>query len=139
MGILDEAAIEVENALRDIEGDEIYKELVYLVTKAWPERIGRDEPVIEKVKVDPNPYIGDFNHDLRLREGGKIKQGDLMLKYIPFSKYPSEDDVNCKTDSELIQKYYYIDGYLYNVISISKGWAYWNIQIRKANNNREEL
>lgn len=136
MSLLDDVAIDVEEALNTIEGLEIYKSKVYLLTRTWKERTGRGKPIDKLVKVDPNPYIADYSHSLRIKEGGKIKQGDLIIKYLPKNLYPTEDTVNCKTKSELEEKFYVLEDELYEVISVVKGYAYWNVQIRKTSKGK---
>jgi len=136
MSLLDDVAIDVDSALKTIEGLEIYKTKVYLLTRTWLARKGRGNPVDVITKIDPNPYISDYSHSQRIREGGSIKQGDLIIKYLPFNIFPLESDVNNKTGSDLIEKYYVLDNELYEVISIVKGYAYWNVQIRKTNKNK---
>lgn len=139
MSILDDVAIDVEDALKTIEDLEIYKSKVYLLTRVWAERKGRGTAIDTIVKIDPNPYISDMSHSLKITEGGKIKQGDLFIKYLPKNIFPTEDTVNCKTDSELEEKFYIIDNELYEVISVSKGYAYWNVQIRKTSKKKVNI
>lgn len=136
MSILDDVAIDVEDALKTIEGLELYKTKVYFLVRTWDERKGKDDPVDTFTKINPNPYISDMSHSLRLREGGKVKQGDLFIKYLPKNIYPTEDTVNCSTENELEEKFYIIDNELYEVISVVKGYAYWNVQIRKTSKNK---
>ncbi len=136
MSLLDDVAKDVEDALRTIEDLEIYKSKVYLLTRTWKERKGRGKPKDEVIKIDPNPYIGDYSHSARIKEGGNIKQGDLFIKYLPKKLLDSENLVNNKSDSELIEKFYVIEDELYEVVSIVKGFAYWNIQIRKTSKKK---
>lgn len=136
MSLLDDVALDVEAALKTIEGLEIYKSKVFFLTRTWKERKGRGNPSDVVTKIDPNPYIADFSHSTRIKEGGSIKQGDLFIKYLPKNIYPTENDVNCKSDSELIEKFYVIDDELYEVVSVVKDYAYWNVQIRKTNKKK---
>ena len=131
MSILDDVALDVQDALETIEGLDIYKSKVYLLTRTWKERTGQGKATDVVTKVDPNPYIADFSHSLRIKEGGNVKQGDLFIKYLPKNLYPTEDTVNCKTKNQLEEKFYVIDNELYEVISLFKVYAYWNVQIRK--------
>ena len=131
MSILDDVALDVQDALETIEGLEIYKSKVYLLTRKWKERKGQGKPTDVVIKIDPNPYISDYSHSLRIKEGGNVKQGDLFLKYLPKNLFPTEDTVNCKTSGPLEEKFYVIEDELYEVISVVKGYAYWNVQIRK--------
>jgi hypothetical protein len=136
MSLLDDVAKDVEEALRTIEDLEILKSKVYILTRTWKERKGRGKPTDVITKVDPNPYIADFSHSSRIREGGAVKQGDLFIKYLPKKLLDQESLINLKTDNELIEKFYVIDDELYEIISIVKGFAYWNIQLRKTNKKK---
>lgn len=88
--------------------------------------------VIEK-QITPSPRIVDYSHDLRAREGGNIRQGDLLIKQISKNQY-SKADINCsRLDGEgaNIERYYYVNDELYTVISITEKYMWWNVQIRK--------
>lgn len=93
------------------------------------------DPVDEIEKqILPSPRIVDYSHDKRLREGGNIKQGDLLLKMISKNSFPSRDEIECITPSKNIERYYYINDDLYNVVSVTEDYVWWNVQIRKATN-----
>jgi len=136
VSLLDDVAKDVQGALETIEGLEIYKTKVYLLTRTWKERMGLGTPTDRLIKIDPNPYISDFSHSLRIKEGGNIKQGDLFIKYLPKNLFPNETDVNCKVSNKLEEKFYVLDDELYEVISVVKGYAYWNVQIRKTSKKK---
>ena len=136
MSILDDVAKDVEDALRTIEDLDIYKSKVYFLTRTWSERKGRGAPVDELRKIDPNPFISTLSHSMRIKEGGSAKQGDIFIKYLPKNLFPTEKSVNGKTGNDLVETFYVIDNDLYEVISIEKGYAYWNIQLRKTNKKK---
>lgn len=136
MSLLGGVAGDVEDALRTIEGLEIYKTKVYILTRTWKERKGRGKPSDELVKIDPNPYISDYSHNLNIKEGGRVKYGDIIIKYLPKNIFTKEEDVNCSTNSDLIEKFYVLDDELYEVIGVIKGYAYWNVQIRKTSKGK---
>jgi len=136
MSILDDVAIDVDDALKTIEGLELFKSKVYFLTRTWSERKGRGTPEDDLIKIDPNPFISDLSHSLRIREGGKVKQGDVFLKYLPKNLFPDEDSVNASSIDELVEKFYVIDNELYEVISVVEGYAYWNVQIRKTSKQK---
>lgn len=137
MSILDDVAKDVEDALRTIEDLEIYKSQVYFLKRTWEERKGRGEPTDEISKIDPNPFISDFSHSMRIKEGGSVKQGDIFIKYLPKNLFPTEGSVNGKSGNELVETFYVIDDELYEVISVVKGYAYWNVQLRKTNKKKK--
>ncbi len=136
MSLLDDVAKDVQGALETIESLDIYKSKVYLLTRTWKERKGRGKPTDELTKVDPNPFISDYSHSLRLKEGGNIKQGDLIIKYLPKNLFPDENSVNLISNDEKIEKFYVLEKELYETVSIIKGYAYWNVQIRKTSKKK---
>ena len=107
---------------------------IYLLTRTWTGQKGRGTFVDTQVQVLPSPHVVNFSHSLRLREGGMIKQGDIMLKHLSKQKYPTEDLLDCTTDNpSTVEKFYYMDGNLYECISVLEDYVYWNVQIRKTN------
>ena len=110
---------------------------IYLLTRTWTGQKGRGTYVDTQVQVLPSPHVVNFSHSLRLREGGMIKQGDIMLKHLSKQKYPTEDLLDCTvTDPSTVEKFYYVDGSLYECISVLEDYVYWNVQIRKTNKKK---
>ena len=110
------------------------KSNVYILTRTWlEERVGKGEYSDETAQILPTPYLVDLSHDKRLRQGGNIKQGDILVKHISKQSYPNESDINCKDADKMVEKFYVIDGCRYRVISIVQDYVYWNVQLRKTN------
>jgi len=108
------------------------KHHVFIITRTWSGvEIGDGTPNDSNVQILPTPYLVDYSHSLRIREGGKIKEGDIILKMVSKQSYPDENTINCKVNDKKTEKYYYINGFLYEVISITSDYVYWNVQIRK--------
>jgi hypothetical protein len=105
---------------------------IYLVTRTWTgEAVGDGSASETKVIVYPAPWIVDLSHNLKLSEAGVIKQGDLLLKQISKMRYPTENHVNCSSTNKLIEKFYEVDGLLYNVIYVKSEYGMWSVQVRK--------
>lgn len=131
-------AIDCALQVRDDLGLQIHNVHIITRTKAvadselegfGPEGTIRDT----KVQIFPTPKIVDYSHSLRTREGGGVRQGDLVLKQISKSKY-SRADIDCTKTPEQgdnIEKYYYINEELYTVISVTEKTMWWNVQVRK--------
>ena len=110
------------------------KHLVFILTRTWSgTRLASGTATDTKIQILPTPFIVDFSHDLRVREGGKIKQGDLLLKHISKQSHPNESSIDASSSAKNIKKFYYINNRLYQVISITESYVYWNIQVRKTN------
>lgn len=109
------------------------KHEIYILTRNWTgEELGAGTPSDSISKILPTPYLVDYSHSLRLREGGNIREGDILLKTISKQSYPNESDIDCSVDDKKTEKYYYINGRLYNVISTTSHYVYWNVLVRKA-------
>lgn len=108
------------------------KRPVFILTRTWSgsER-GEGAATDVSVQVLPSPLVKDFSHDLRVREGGNIKQGDQLIKSISQESYPNETDVNCTVTQKNVERWYYIDGHLYEVISVRRRYVTWDVQVRK--------
>lgn len=105
---------------------------VSILTRTWSgEEVGRGRATDEVCKISPNPSVIEFNHDLRLKEGGAIKQGDILVKSISRGSYQDELEINCRTDENNVEKFYLICDKLYNVISVRKRIATWEVQVRR--------
>lgn len=109
---------------------------VSFVTRTWEggKKPGEGTPKDVVVQMLPTPFLKDYSHDLRLREGGMVKQGDIIMKNVSKHKYPTEDLVDGTTSAKSIEKFYLIDDRLYTVINVKEGYVTWDIQIRKLSN-----
>jgi len=123
--------------LRDDLG--VIKDLVYILTRVWPGKKGVGNPVDSLAPILPTPYLVDLSHSLRLREGGLIKQGDILVKHISKQSYATEDLIDCTVEDDKTEKFYYFGGRLYSVISVEKEYVYWNVQVRKTSKTKVYL
>lgn len=107
------------------------KHPIYVLTRTWSgtER-GNGTPVDSIEQILPTPYIVDLFANIRLREGGKVQEGDLMMKTISKQSYPSKDFITLKVPNNKTEKFYYINNKLYEVIHVSEKYVYWNVHIR---------
>lgn len=107
------------------------KEPVYLLTRTWTEKKGVGQYSDMTETIYPTPYVVDYSHKLSVKEGGAIRQGDIILKHISKQRYSKESMIDCSVDSENKEKFYLIKNRLYEVISVTQDYVYWNVQIRK--------
>lgn len=116
---------------------------VYFLTRTWycdkgltkmagqPEGFAKD--TIERLL--PSPGMKQFNQDIRLREGGSIKAGDIILKSISRSKF-KESDLDGSTCAKNIQKFFVIGDKLYQVINVTQRYVTFNVQVRELTNQK---
>jgi len=108
------------------------KSKVFILTRSWSgEEIGDGDPKDTIEQILPTPYVVNLDYALRSKTGGSAKEGDVMLKHISKQSYPEEDTVRLKNDNcKTVEKFYYLDGKLYNVFLIKSDYVYWNIHVR---------
>jgi hypothetical protein len=112
------------------------KEPIYILTRVWSTEKGQGSPVDTQARILPTPQLVDLSHSMKLREGGVIKQGDILLKMISKKSYPLEADINCEVSGELTEKWYLIKGETYEVVSITQDYVWWNVLLRKTVKNK---
>lgn len=113
------------------------KRPVFILTRTWSgTKIGDGAPSDVAVQVLPTPNVKDLSLDYRVREGGAIQSGDMLIKNISRESYPTEDHVNCTTDAKNLERWYYIDGKLYEVINVTRKYVTWYVQIRKSSKQK---
>lgn len=81
----------------------------------------------------PNPTMKDYSQDIRLREGGVVKQGDIILKNVSKNKY-AEEDLDGSTSAPNIEKFYLVGAKLYQVINVTEELVTWRVQLREMSN-----
>lgn len=86
-------------------------------------------------RVLPSPRIVSFSQDIRLREGGAIKAGDVQLKGISKNKYrlPQLDGT---TSAPNVLRLYQIGAKLYQVINVTEQYVTWDVMLRELTNQR---
>lgn len=112
---------------------------VYILTRTWEgPRIGQGEKTDIIDQVLPSPHLVDFSHNINVKTGGAIDSGDIMLKMISKESYPEKEMIDCSVDklepnSDMVQRYYYIDGRLYEVKSVVSNYVTWNVLLKHTN------
>lgn len=105
---------------------------VEMLSRTWSgTRVGDGTAVDTIVKVFPQPAVTEFGNDLRIVEGGMVKQGDNLIKAMSKQSYPLESDVDCTSDDPLTEKYYLLDGKLHTVINVKEKYLTWDILVRE--------
>lgn len=148
MTLVSELISSLDSVLKIREDLGAEKHFVYILKRENPapkelEGFGEKGQIkdILELKIFPSPRIMDYSHSLRLKEGGNIRQGDLVLKMISKNQYKKEDiDLSLKSgESKEIQRYYYINKEIYNLISITEDHCWFNIQVRKVSDSKVYL
>jgi hypothetical protein len=103
----------------------------FLVTRTWTGEISGDgEATDEEEQMLPSPGIKTFEHDLRIQEGGVVKQGDILLRGVSKNKYDQET-VERKSAEKRIEKLYRVGDSLYSVVSVVEKQLTWDVLLRR--------
>lgn len=112
---------------------------VYLVTRSWSGgELGEGDPTEIKVRMLPSPRVVEFKHDLRIKEGGAVQQGDILLKMISKVSFPKQCDVDGSTNSQNVEKFYEVGGILYRVVGVTEKHLTWNVLLRPISNQARD-
>ena len=87
-----------------------------------------------ELEILPSPRIVDYSHSLRMKEGGKIRQGDLIVKMISKNAFPGRSTIDGTSADPSETFYYLVNNELYTVVNVTEDYTWWNVHIRKANN-----
>lgn len=110
---------------------------VFLVTRTWSgTEIGDGTKKETRSEVRPSPGIRQYTNDLRITEGGAVKQGDVLLKMISKQSFPTEKDVDCSVSSNTVEKFYEVDGILYRVVNVREKHLTWDVLVRRVSDQR---
>jgi hypothetical protein len=131
-GIVDDLRSSVNDilGLRDSLGVGLKK--VYLVTRTWSgSELGEGTKTVTKKQLLPSPRVVEFMDEFKIKDGGAVQQGDLLLKMISKQSYPLRSDIDCTTSSENVEKFYEVGGTLYRVIMVREKHVVWDVQLRR--------
>jgi hypothetical protein len=121
--------------VRDSIGAQLHN--VYMITRRWSGgRPGEGLASDSTQQLQPTPQIFEYGHDIRLTEGGAVKQGDIVLKSISKNTY-TDKDLSGRTDDKATERFYRIKERLYEVINIKERFVTWEVQLRKLSNQTQ--
>lgn len=110
---------------------------IYLVTRKWDGRRVGDGNVTETVcEVSPTPGIRDLSNDHRVKEGGAVQLGDLLVTMVSKKHFPAQSDIDCSSDDNLIEKFFRVGDIFYTVIQTFEKQLTWDVQIRRKSDQR---
>ncbi len=114
------------------------KQKVFFVERRWSgTELGdgsyQDKP---KDRMLPSPRVVEFKHQLGIREGGAVKQGDILLKMVSKNIYPDKADLEFAGLDKNVEKFYEIGERLYRPIAITEKHLTWSILCRPVSGQR---
>lgn len=109
------------------------KDYVYIVSHQWSgDEPGRGLKTEFMTKVLPTPHVVDLRHNRTIIAAGKQAKGDILVKNISRKQFATEAEVDGSSDSNTKEVFYKIGEYYYNVISVKKKYATWDVLLVKA-------
>lgn len=99
------------------------------IAAAAPEGFAKDATV----RLLPSPAMKDYSQDIRLREGGAVKQGDIILTAISKASYVVTD-LDASPLGANIERFYLVGTKLYQVINVTEQLLTWKVQLRELSN-----
>jgi len=112
---------------------------VFFVTRTWTgERVGDGDFEDEVSQMSPTPQIKDYSHDIRVSEGGAVKQGDLILVGVSRNAYPDEATLRTDVADVRIEKMIKVGKHFYRTINVREKLVTWDMQIRKIKQDETE-
>lgn len=107
---------------------------VFFVTRTWSgTTIGDGTASDIEVQMLPSPGLKNYSQDVRLREGGTVKAGDIILKDVSRNKY-QETDLDGSSPADNIEKLFRVGDKIYQVINVTKSYVTWDVQVRELTN-----
>jgi hypothetical protein len=115
---------------------------VYLVTRTWYTDVGYTTPASQigegyakdvQVQMLPSPGLKNFAQDIRLREGGSVKSGDIILTSVSKNSY-TEAQLDGSSALPNVEKLYLVGAKLYQVINVAEKYVTWDVQLRELTN-----
>lgn len=106
---------------------------VYFVTRTWSGTQPGDGTAKDvETRMIPSPGLKNFSHDLRLKEGGAIKQGDIFLTHV--SRNFLESQLDGSSPAANIEKFFRVGEYIYQVINVQEKYVTFDVQLRRLSN-----
>ena len=94
---------------------------------------GLSSSIVTSMK--PSPRVVEYKDDFRVREGGVIKQGDIMLKMISKNLY-TESELNGIAEKN-IEMLFLVGEKLYRTVSVTEKHLTWNVLLRPLSDQRK--
>lgn len=107
---------------------------VYLLTRTWSGTQPGDGSATDKsVQMLPSPGVKDYSQDVRLREGGSVKAGDIVLKNVSKNSFQLSQLDGTSTAGN-IEQLFLVGDKVYNVINVTEKPVTWDVQLRELTN-----
>jgi hypothetical protein len=110
----------------------VAKKQVYIVTRTWSGLEPGDGTYKDQTEqVLPSPGIRIYSNDYRIKEGGLIQQGDVLLRWISRESFPYLCQVDGSVKAQNVEVFYKLDDILYRVIQVEEKLLCWHVQVRR--------
>lgn len=115
---------------------------VYFVRRTWyadsghtifADQIGESYAVDVATQMLPSPGIKEITQDIRIREGGVFKSGDIILTSVSKESY-DESDLDGSSSAKYIENLYLVGDKMYWVVNIKEKYVTWSVLLRELTN-----
>lgn len=114
---------------------------VYFVTRTWykdqnhtiqsNDKSGFAQDVTAQML--PSPQIVDLTQEIRAREGGVVKNGDIMLKSVSRNSF-NESQLDGSSSSKSVEKLFMVGVKMYQVVKVTEKYVTWNVVLKELTN-----
>lgn len=140
MGVISDLIPSVDEILGIRDDLGVALKEVWMVTRTWSgSEIGVGTFTEVRVRMLPSPRVVEFSQDLRIKEGGSVRAGDIQLKMVSKESYSTEASVDCSSNTANVEKFYEVGGIVYRPISITEKHLTWTILLRRVSDQSRSL
>lgn len=105
---------------------------VYIVTRTWSGLEPKDgSSEDEEMQVLPSPRIVELSDVYKIKEGGAVEQGDILLKAVSKQTFPDKSVVDGSVEDQNIEKFFKVGEVLYRVLNVREKFFTYEIQLRR--------
>lgn len=114
---------------------------VYFLTRTWyttstfqtqsTDVGGFAKDVVEQLL--PSPQIVDLTQDIKVKAGGVVKNGDIILKGVSRNSF-NESDLDGTSPANNVECLYIVGAKVYQVVKVTEKYVTWNIVLKELTN-----
>ncbi len=146
LGIVDSLLGSVDSILGIRDSIGAVKQPSYLVTRTWYTDSTKavqsadveGYPFDVEVQILPSPNVVEYKQNIRVKEGGTAKNGDIKLKDISRNLY-KEKDLDGSSDFKNVEKLYRVGAKIYQVVSTDEDYVTFDVVLKELTNQTRNV
>lgn len=129
----------IDCALQTLDSLGLNLAKVGIITREWSGgKVGLGNAIDSVVYFSPSPRLRNISMKHENKEGGLEKRAAVVLEMFSKSKYKKED-LELVPSNKFSEKYYLIDGDVYDVTEIQERVTHFNVILTKARKRKLNL